>query len=129
MSRLRADAAAAVIELVCGVWVGGTCELELARRKGSKCSLSRSNSRASGAESSYFCSCADNNNIELHADGGDVDVGLTCKSSRLFEGDSHFSRVPSAVITIEKKWRLSDSAHSDSSRAAIIGFLRIRWHN
>lgn len=64
MSRANADEAAAVMGLM---WAGCECaacewperpEEEDARRKGSKCSLRRSNSRESGAESSNLCNCA-----------------------------------------------------------------------
>lgn len=58
-SRARADAAAAVAELRCAadVPVVEDCnDDEDARTSGSKCSLSRSNSRKSGSPSSIFCS-------------------------------------------------------------------------
>ena len=67
ISRANADDAAAVMGLM---WVGCECvacewperpEEEDARRKGSKCSLRRSNSRESGAESSNLCNCAARN--------------------------------------------------------------------
>jgi hypothetical protein len=67
ISRAKADDAAAVMGLI-----GVACECvgcewparpeeeeeEDARKNGSKCSLSRSNSSDSGAESSNFCNCA-----------------------------------------------------------------------
>jgi hypothetical protein len=61
ISRANADDAAAVMGLM---WAGCECvacgwpEEEDARRKGSKCSLRRSNSRESGAVSSTLCNCA-----------------------------------------------------------------------
>ena len=66
MSRASADDAAAVMGLtgvacewvVCEWPVRPDEEEEDARRKGSKCSLRRSNSSESGAESSNFCNCA-----------------------------------------------------------------------
>lgn len=62
MSRANADDAAAVMGLI-GVacecvaceWPVRPEEEEDARRNGSKCSLMRSNSSESGAESSNFC--------------------------------------------------------------------------
>jgi hypothetical protein len=64
ISRAKAEDAAAVMGLTCGVCECAAWEWpvrpeeEDARRKGSKCSLRRSNSSESGAESSNFCNCA-----------------------------------------------------------------------
>jgi hypothetical protein len=65
ISRAKADDAAAVMGLIgvaceCVEWPVRPEEVEEeeARKNGSKCSLSRSNSSESGAESSNFCNCA-----------------------------------------------------------------------
>ena len=64
ISRANADDAAAVMGLMWAECECAACEWpesaeeEDARRKGSKCSLRRSNSRESGAESSNLCNCA-----------------------------------------------------------------------
>ena len=68
-SRANADDAAAVIGLTGVACECAACEWpvrpeeeEDARKKGSKCSLRRSNSSESGAESSNFCNCAASSN-------------------------------------------------------------------
>ena len=60
ISRARAEDAAAVMGLTCVGCedVPETCVELREETKGSKKSLSRSNSRNSGAESSVFCSCS-----------------------------------------------------------------------
>lgn len=100
MSRARAADAAAVIELVrrrceCAAllgWAAGAFavveeESDDARMTGSKCSFSRSNSSESGAESSNFCSCAEE---LLRNQKTFVHDARTGETSGLLERDTHF---------------------------------------
>jgi hypothetical protein len=120
ISRASADDAAAVIGLtgVACEWVG--CEWpegpdeeeEDARRKGSKCSLRRSNSSESGAESSNFCNCAtEGKHVQRSKTTGEYTVRrneLTGEAGWLFERDVDLGGIPSAVIAVKEKGRLAD---------------------
>lgn len=117
MSRARAEDAAAVMgftwewcewDAVDGAWAE-----EDARRKGSKFSLRRSNSSDSGAESSYFCSCARGGEEDVHERARDRRVGgRTCEPCGLFERNVHLGRVPPAVVAVEKEGRLADGVET-----------------
>ena len=112
-SRERASEAAAVIglEWTCWAvrkWCDAEDEADEARMKGSKCSLRRSNSRLSGAESSCFWSWsrAFIDFVRFVRSGIDLSKkARTCETCRFLEGDPHFRRVPATVTTIqEERW-------------------------
>jgi hypothetical protein len=137
-SRANADDAAAVMGLI-GVACGcAACEWparpeeeeeEDARKKGSKCSFSRSNSSESGAESSNFCNCAAWSRRETRLGyekqtKENARMTLTREAGRLFERYVDLGRVPSAVVAVKEEGGLADCAQIGSERPAVV---RVRW--